>query len=238
MIIKLFTEINYIYFSFLIFLIILCITCSIPLLFDIKYQWGKLEQNYKTKFTTFLYITTLLLIELILYCEIKKQNIIYIYQHGICLELNLNNFWYQFTGILLIILYLISIIYLKLKIRTEAVYLIYILSFFVFSLFTTTNFLGFILSFEGISFILYILASIEKKQTQYGKDAGAKYLMIGLFSSALLIFGLSLLYAFTGITEFKGLLHFIKNLVLLTNTGKEMLIYNLSFVLILLGFFF
>nr|YP_009002123.1 NADH dehydrogenase subunit 2 [Sporolithon durum]AGU16688.1 NADH dehydrogenase subunit 2 [Sporolithon durum] len=57
------------------------------------------------------------------------------------------------------------------------------------------------LSVEFQSLIFYILASF-KRTSEFSTEAGLKYFILGAFSSALLLFGLSILYILTGITNF------------------------------------
>lgn len=57
------------------------------------------------------------------------------------------------------------------------------------------------LAIEFQSLIFYILASF-KRTSEFSTEAGLKYFILGVFSSALLLFGLSILYTLTGLTNF------------------------------------
>jgi NADH-quinone oxidoreductase subunit N len=57
------------------------------------------------------------------------------------------------------------------------------------------------LSIELQSLCLYVL-SASKKDSSFSTEAGLKYFILGSFSSALLLFGISLLYGCTGTTNF------------------------------------
>jgi NADH:ubiquinone oxidoreductase subunit 2 (subunit N) len=51
------------------------------------------------------------------------------------------------------------------------------------------------------SLVFYVLASF-KRTSEFSTESGLKYFIMGAFSSALLLFGSSLLYGLTGLTHF------------------------------------
>ena len=57
------------------------------------------------------------------------------------------------------------------------------------------------ISLELLSFSLYILAGFARRDPK-SNEAGVKYILLGAFSSALLLFGISLLYGSLGETRF------------------------------------
>jgi len=57
------------------------------------------------------------------------------------------------------------------------------------------------LAIELQSLCLYVLAA-SKKDSSFSTEAGLKYFILGSFSSALLLFGISVLYGATGTTNF------------------------------------
>lgn len=57
------------------------------------------------------------------------------------------------------------------------------------------------LAIEMQSLCLYVLAA-SKKDSSFSTEAGLKYFILGSFSSALLLFGISILYGCTGTTNF------------------------------------
>lgn len=57
------------------------------------------------------------------------------------------------------------------------------------------------ISLELLSFSLYILAGFARRDPK-SNEAGVKYILLGAFSSALLLFGISLLYGALGETRF------------------------------------
>lgn len=66
------------------------------------------------------------------------------------------------------------------------------------------DFLSFYLGLEMQGLALYVMASMKINST-YSTEAGLKYFVLGAFASSLIIFGLSLLYGFTGISNFGDL---------------------------------
>jgi NADH-quinone oxidoreductase subunit N len=60
------------------------------------------------------------------------------------------------------------------------------------------------LSLELLSFSLYILVSFAKFDKR-SNEAGLKYLLLGAFSSAMFLYGLSLIYGVTGTTYYSGI---------------------------------
>ncbi|MBI2863309.1 MAG: NADH-quinone oxidoreductase subunit N [Chloroflexi bacterium] len=59
-------------------------------------------------------------------------------------------------------------------------------------------------SLELVSFSFYVLSSYDKNNPKSG-EAGIKYIIIGAFSSALMLYGMSLIYAATKTTTFAGI---------------------------------
>lgn len=60
------------------------------------------------------------------------------------------------------------------------------------------------LAVELLSLAFYVLAGI-KRDSQHSTEAALKYFLLGALSSGLLLFGMGLVYAFTGETEFSAL---------------------------------
>jgi NADH:ubiquinone oxidoreductase subunit 2 (subunit N) len=57
------------------------------------------------------------------------------------------------------------------------------------------------LSIEFQSLLFYVLASF-KRTSEFSTESGLKYFILGAFSSAFLLFGSSILYSLTGLTNF------------------------------------
>lgn len=60
------------------------------------------------------------------------------------------------------------------------------------------------LSLELLSFSLYILVSYAKFDRR-SNEAGMKYILLGAFSSAMFLYGMSLIYGITGTTYYSGI---------------------------------
>ncbi|MBI2304395.1 MAG: NADH-quinone oxidoreductase subunit N [Chloroflexi bacterium] len=60
------------------------------------------------------------------------------------------------------------------------------------------------ISLELLSFSLYIMAAYERDNPK-SSEAGLKYILLGAFSSALLLYGISLIYGLAGTTSFEGI---------------------------------
>lgn len=70
-------------------------------------------------------------------------------------------------------------------------------------LFMSNDFFSFYLSVELQSFVLYVLCAYKKDA--FSSEAGLKYFVLGAFSSGVLLFGISMIYGFTGTTNFDDL---------------------------------
>lgn len=60
------------------------------------------------------------------------------------------------------------------------------------------------ISLELLSFSLYVLAAYAREDPR-SNEAGVKYILLGAFASALLLFGISLLYGYAGTTYYRGI---------------------------------
>jgi NADH-quinone oxidoreductase subunit N len=67
-------------------------------------------------------------------------------------------------------------------------------------LISSNDLISLYLSIELISLSLYILATI-RRNSQHSTEAGLKYFLLGALTSGLLLFGMGLLYTFTGETN-------------------------------------
>ena len=96
------------------------------------------------------------------------------------------------------------------------------------------NFIAMYLAIELQSFCLYILAALNRT-SEFSTEAGLKYFVLGAFSSGLLLFGLTLVYGFTGIMDLGDLFQFLSvtpyNLYIIKGI-------NLASIFILIGLFF
>jgi NADH-quinone oxidoreductase subunit N len=85
---------------------------------------------------------------------------------------------------------------------------------------------------EALSIPLYVLAAYDRNRRR-SLEAGMKYFILGAFSSAILLYGIALVYGGTGTTSLSGLADFFAR-VTLTDNGT--LLAGLMLVLVGLGF--
>ena len=70
------------------------------------------------------------------------------------------------------------------------------------------DFIMMYLAIELLSLSFYVLASL-KRHSQHSTEAGLKYFLLGALASGLLLFGMAIVYAFTGETSFLGLSEYL-----------------------------
>ena len=98
---------------------------------------------------------------------------------------------------------------------------------------SANNFLSFYVSLELQSFCLYVLAAFEKDDKN-SSEAGLKYFILGSFASGLLLFGISLIYGFTGNFSFNQLQSLLEH-----NPSTSIAIgITIGIVMTLIGLFF
>jgi len=71
-------------------------------------------------------------------------------------------------------------------------------------LIASADFISMYLAIELQSLCFYVLAA-SKRNSEFSTEAGLKYFLLGAFSSGILLFGCSLIYGFTGVTNFAEL---------------------------------
>ena len=108
---------------------------------------------------------------------------------------------------------LISLNYLKYnKINSFEFTLLILLSVLgMLLLVSSYDLLSLYLAIELMSLSFYILAAY-KRNSEFSGEAGLKYFILGAFSSGLLLFGSSMLYGFTGMTNFEDIAKLILGL--------------------------
>nr|WCH57837.1 NADH dehydrogenase subunit 2 [Hypnea edeniana] len=100
------------------------------------------------------------------------------------------------------------------KINSFEYWILILLSLLAILLIIQANDLLFIyLVIELQSLVFYILASF-KRTSEFSTEAGLKYFVLGAFSSALLLFGISLIYSLTGLTSLSDLSKFFTGIIL------------------------
>lgn len=148
---------------------------------------------------------------------------------------SLSNFSLIFIILLLILILISSYTYF----RHEEIFTFEfgILTYFyligVYLLFLSNDFFSLYLGIEMQSFVLYVLCSY--KRDAFSSEAGLKYFVLGAFSSGILLFGISLIYGFSGSTNFDDIysLFFPAVSLLSVNTG-----FLIGFIFFSVGFFF
>ena len=71
---------------------------------------------------------------------------------------------------------------------------------------SATNFIALYMGLELQSLALYVLAAFHRDSVR-STEAGLKYFVLGALSSGMLLYGISLIYGFTGTTDFAGVAH-------------------------------
>lgn len=103
----------------------------------------------------------------------------------------------------------------------------------VYLLFLSNDFFSLYLGVELQSFVLYVLCAY--KRDAFSSEAGLKYFVLGAFSSGILLFGISLIYGFSGSTNFDDIysLFYSYSDVLSSNIG-----FLIGFIFFSVGFMF
>ena len=71
-------------------------------------------------------------------------------------------------------------------------------------LISSYDFISMYLAIEMQSLCFYVLAA-SKRHSEFSTEAGLKYFLLGAFSSGVLLFGCSLVYGYTGLTNFEDI---------------------------------
>jgi NADH-quinone oxidoreductase subunit N len=83
--------------------------------------------------------------------------------------------------------------------RHEFYFLLFTCTLALMLLVSADHLLSIYVSLEVSSYSLYILVALRKNQA-FGLEAGIKYFLIGTFASAVMLFGMALVYSMTGAT--------------------------------------
>lgn len=147
----------------------------------------------------------------------------------------LSNISLIFVLIILLMTFLSSYTYFRFEniFTFEFGILVYFYLMGVYLLFLSNDFFSLYLGVELQSFVLYVLCAY--KRDAFSSEAGLKYFVLGAFSSGILLFGISLLYGFTGSTNFDDIysLFYLSSENLTSNIG-----FLIGFVFFSVGFFF
>jgi proton-translocating NADH-quinone oxidoreductase chain N len=91
------------------------------------------------------------------------------------------------------------------------------------------------LAIEFQSLCFYVVAS-SKRTSEFSTEAGLKYFILGAFSSGILLFGCSILYGFTGTTNFEDLAKIFTGYASMSNLDSSGIVIALIFISV--GFLF
>lgn len=213
-----------------IFLIgIILFLISYLVIYDYFFNYKIILQNV----TTFFSILSLLLIVFLLFNNLYINYLVF---HSLIIN-DAFSLYIKFIVIFfLIFLFLLSIDYL----RDESIYyyeyfLIILLSLLgLIVLVSSYDLISMYLAIELQSLCFYILATF-KQYSNFSTEAGIKYFILGAFSSGILLFGCSLIYGFTGLTDFYSLQLLFQNSFLPLNILNGFII---GILFILVGLFF
>ncbi len=95
---------------------------------------------------------------------------------------------------------------------------------------SANNFLTLYMGLELQSLPLYVLAASQRDNTR-SSEAGLKYFMLGALASGILLYGISLIYGFTGTTDFTQLALHTGNVPVGALVGLVLVIVAFSFKL-------
>jgi len=98
---------------------------------------------------------------------------------------------------------------------------------------SSSDLISMYLSIELQSFGLYILATIYR-DSESATSAGLKYFLLGGLSSCLILLGASLMYTYTGLTNFES----IYNLISVSDNNNIIQGLSLGLIFIIIGFLF
>lgn len=131
---------------------------------------------------------------------------------------------------------LMSMEYLKTSVFNMFEYSILLLFSTISMLFLVSSydFISMYLAIEMQSLCFYVLAA-SKRHSEFSTEAGLKYFLLGAFSSGILLFGCSLVYGFTGMTNFEDV---AKCLAYSSRIETQHSLVHIGMCLIAIGFLF
>ena len=87
------------------------------------------------------------------------------------------------------------------------------------------------LGLELMALSVYVLAGFMRRDSR-SNEAGIKYLLLGAFSSGIMLYGMSLLYGLAGTTNLNGILSFLKG----ADLGNPVLFLAMVMLMVSFGF--
>lgn len=235
-------------------LLVVFLSC---LLYNFKFTWKcislvddlcKNGQSFYYKFNSrLIFQLVLVVIVLTQYCfytYVKYDTMKFITDScdiliiGSGLSFTLSTYFVQLVCCGILFLYLLSLWALVIEVTIEESLLYLLLNMFLIGLSLSNDLLTFLIFFEGISLIFYILVSTRSRVSNSIRPVRAviHYLVFGLVGSGFMLFGISVMWGFTGIISFPELLIFFK--FMSTMPQNTHLIFYVSLFLIILNIFF
>ncbi len=102
----------------------------------------------------------------------------------------------------------------RVRARPDVPIFLYMSALGMMMLVSATELLTIYVALELAAYGLYILAALHRRQRE-GSEAGAKYVLFGAASSAITLYGMSLVYGATGSTYLSRIMHASPSLLLL-----------------------
>lgn len=119
----------------------------------------------------------------------------------------------------------------------EYIILILLSTCSMFFLASSADFISMYLAVELQSLCFYVMAA-SKRNSEFSTEAGLKYFLLGAFSSGLLLFGCSMIYGFTGVTNFSELAKIFTSGISFVSTTFSFRACELGMIFLLVGFLF
>ena len=138
-----------------------------------------------------------------------------------------------YLNIMLFFILMNTFIYIKINKYNnfEQFILILAIQVGIYFILSSNNITILYLSLELISISIYLLISLNKINI-YAIEIGLKYFILGAISSNIILFGFSLLYGITGLTNLNDYYIYLLDL------NNSDIFLHFSFILIIIGFFF
>jgi NADH-quinone oxidoreductase subunit N len=184
-----------------------------------------------------VYISIIGLINLLFMC-LNMINIDYFYIYSLIYKDNFILLIQIYIIIMSVLLLIISLNYININkfINFEFIILILFSIFGLFILVISNDLSLLYLSLELQSICFYILTSFNKNNP-YSIESGLKYFILGSFSSIILLFGISILYGYSGLLSLSEINLFISAINIYYNKYEIYLIY-ISLILIIISILF
>ncbi|MDX2083109.1 MAG: NADH-quinone oxidoreductase subunit N [Rickettsiales bacterium] len=139
------------------------------------------------------------------------------------------------TLLTIVILFSLNFLFFVQKISAEILALMMISAVGAMVLISANDFLTFYLALELQGLALYLLAALNKKSAK-SSEAGMKYFVLGSLASGILLFGISMIYGFSGTINFSALSELYSSA---QNSANEVPIAVMfGFILVIIAMFF